>query len=502
MIRLALPLAVLGALPGCGDSPETLLAHARESVAAQDYQGARLQLASALLKAPENAEMLALMAQVQLRLGDADAAQGLLQRLERAGGSPPPWMQAEVALLQGRPGDALSLLGRDASTAGWRVRAEAQLALDEEASAVRSFEQGMAAGDDVLLAASYARYRLNADDTDGAGRILRRMRAMAPKAYETLVLAADLAAARGRDDDAIAAYRQAADAYPDRVAPLLALANAYDGKGDLDTAGEWLEKARALAPADPDVDALRFQLMAGKGEWEKIRLALQGRESKLQPGSALQMTYAEALLRLGYAQQARILFNRAALALPGNPYSRMMLGEAQLASGDADGAWATLAPLAASTLARPEVLQGAEKAARAAGAPEADALRARLEPGRLKATMALVQRGESALARQDWAGALDVYGELLKRGDDPEVFKRLALASSRLGRAGQAITYADRTLAASPDNPDYLYLAGLVRLEAGQDLGAARRLLEAAAAGDPRNPVIARDLRKAKAAAG
>lgn len=502
IIRLALPLAVLGALPGCGDSPETLLAKARESVAVQDYQAARLQLASALLKEPENTEILALLAQVQLRLGDAEAAQGLLDRLERRGGTPRPWMKAEIALLRGRPAEALKLLGGDASTDGWRVRAEAQLALDDPSGAVRSFERGMAAGGDVRLASSYARYRLTNGDLRGAADILRRMQAMAPKAYETLVLAGDLAAARGQDDGAIAAYLKASEAYPDRVAPMLALANQYDGKGQLDKAGEWVEKAGKLAPSDPEVEALKYQVMSGKGEWEKIRLGLQGRESQLEPGSGLQMTYAEALLRLGYAEQARILFNRAALALPGNPYSRMMLGEAQLASGDADGAWATLAPLAASTLARPEVLQSAEKAARAAGAPEAYALRARLEPARLKATGALVQRGEAALERRDWATALDVYGRLLERGEDPEVLKRLALASSGLGRAREAIAYADRTLAVQPDNPDYLYLAGLMRLEAGQDIPAARRLLEAAAAGDPRNPVIARDLKKAKAAAG
>ena len=371
IIRLALPLsvlgAVLGALSGCGDSPETLLAKARESLAAQDYQSARLQLASALLKQPDNAEMLALMARVQLRLGEADAAQGLLDRLARQGGTPPPWMPAEVALLRGRPEEALKLVGGDASSDGWRVRAEAQLALDDAPAAVRSFEQGMAAGGDVRLASSYARYRLTNGDVAGAANIHRRMQTMAPKAYETLVLAGDLAAARGQDDGAIAAYRKAAEAYPDRIAPMLALANQYDGKGDLDNAGKWVEAAGKLAPAHPEVEALKFLLMSEKGEWEKIRLGLQGRESQLEPGSALQMTYAESLLRLGYAEQARILFNRAALALPGNPYSRMMLGEAQLASGDADGAWTTLAPLAASTLARPEVLQSAEKAARAWG---------------------------------------------------------------------------------------------------------------------------------------
>lgn len=504
IIRLAIPLAVLGVLSGCGDSPEMVLNKAQRSFAAQDYQRARLQLASALLKEPENQQILALMAQTNLQLGDAEAAEGALDRLERTGfkGAALPLMKAQLALLRKKPEDALVLVGNDTSVEGWRIRAQAQLAMGDDAKAAESFEKGMAGGGDVRLAEAYARYRLVSNDLPGAAAIYQRMQRIAPQSYETLVLAGDLATARGQTDLAIASYRKVLDAYPNREAPMLALANQYDAKGDLDLASTLVEQAGRIAPEDPDVEAFKYQLMSEKGEWEKIRLGLQGRESELEPGSTLSMTYGEALLRLGHAEEARLLFNRAVLALPGNPYSRMMLGEAQLATGDAASAWGTLKPLATSTLARPEVLENGEKAARAAGAPEADSLRVRLEPARLKATMALVEQGEAALVHQDWRKTLEVYGQLLKQGNDPEVLKRMALASSKLGRTKDAVGYADRALAASPDSPDYLYMAGMVRLEGGLDLTAARRLLEAAAAADPRNPVIARDLKKAKAATG
>ncbi|MCT2400755.1 tetratricopeptide repeat protein [Novosphingobium mangrovi (ex Huang et al. 2023)] len=504
IIRLAVPLAVLGALTGCGDSPETLLGKANDSFAAEDYQKARLQLASALRDEPENHEILLLMARTQLRLHDPDGAEGILTRLERAGfrSAEVPRIKAQIALLRQKPDDALALVGDDSSVEGWRIRAEAQLALNHDTQAVEAFEQGMKAGGNIAIAEAYARYRLVSNDFSGADSVYRQMKKIAPDSYETLVMAGDLAAARGQTDNAIASYRKVVDAYPDRVAPMLALANQYDAKGKLDEAGEMVEKAGKLSPNNPQIEALKYQLLSEKGEWEKIRIGLQGREAQLEPGSGLQMTYAEALLRLGHAEQARILFNRAMLALPGNPYSRMMLGEAQLATGDAQSAWETLRPLATSTLARPEVLESAEKAARAVGAPEAVALKARLDPTRLKPTMTLVRQGDMAVMHQDWDTVLDVYGKLLPHGEDPEVLKRLALATSKLGRASEAIAYADRTLAVSPGNPDYLYLAGQVRLDSGQDLAGARRLLEAAAAADPRNTVIARALRKAKAAAG
>ncbi|HUD29431.1 MAG TPA: tetratricopeptide repeat protein [Novosphingobium sp.] len=501
-LRLVLPLAALIALTSCGESPEALFASAREQFAAENYQQARLDLSQALRERPGDRAMLELLVDTHLRMGDADGAEGALGRLERAGGGAPARMKAELALMRGDPRAALALLGADASPDGWRVRAESLVASGEPDAARDAFAKGMARGGNVRLGAAYGRFLLLDEDLPRAAALLQRMQAMAPKSYETLVMAGDLAVAQGRDDVAIAAYRRTVEAFPDRAPPMLALANLYDGQGRIDEASRMVEKAGKAAPSDPEVEEMRFQLLAEKGEWEQIRLALQTRESDLEPGSTLSMTYGEALLRLGHPQQARVIFRRAALVLPGNPYSRLMLGEAQMATGDAQGAWKTLAPLAASTLARPEVLERTAQAARAVRAPEASSLQSRLEPARMKATMALVEQGENALAGQDWKTAAMVYGQLLERGEDPEVLKRLALAKSRSGDPKAAIAYADRALDIDPDNADYLYTAGMARLAAGTDLGGARRLLEAAAAIDPRNRAIARELAKAKAATG
>jgi len=503
-VRFALPLAVLLMLGACGESPESLLAKARQDFAAENYAQARTRLVAALEDRPGDREMLALLAETQLRLGDPDSAERAVERFERAGGQGAVLarMKAETALLRQDPRRALALLGADKSPDAWRIRAGSHLALGDEGAARAAFEQGIAVGGDVRLGAAYGRFLLLGEDFARAAWVLGRMQASAPRSYEAMVMAADLAAAQGRDGDAAAAYRKAVDAFPDRIAPMLALANQYDAAGRVDDAAKLVDQAAQVAPGDPQVEELHIQLLSEKGEWQAIREALQGRESSLPAGSALSMTYGEALLRLGHPEQARAIFRRAVLVLPGNPYSRLMLGEAQLATGDARGAWASLAPLAATTLAPAEVLRPAEQAARAVGADEAAALQARLDPARLKATMALVGQGEAALERQDWAAAAGVYERLLARGDDPEILKRLAMVKSRLGDAAAAIGYADRAVAHDPGNPDYLYIAGAARLEGGRDLPGARRLLEAAAAVDPANRAIARELRKAKAAAG
>lgn len=501
---MTLPLVALGSLAGCGDSPEVLFEKAKASFAAEDYNSARLQVATALKEQPDNKAMLELLVESQLRMGDPDGAEGAIGRLERAGGGGPALglMKAEVALLRGKAAQAIALAAGNPDPEAWLVRAQAHLALGENAKAVEAFKQGLDTGGGLRLAEAYARYLLQNNDVAGTRSVYQRMVKLDPKAYETMVLAGDIAAAQGQTEQAIKAFTAVSATYPERVAPLLALANQYDALGKVDEAIATVKKAETIAPDAAAVQDLKIQLWAEKGEWTKIRDALQGREQDLVPGSGLQMKYAEALLRLGHGEQARMLFNRAVLALPGNPYARMMLGEAQLETGDNAGAWQTLKPLAMGTLARPEVLESAAKAAKAVRAPEASALGARLQPDRLKASMALIENGQGAVVRQDWPTVLDVYGKLAQQGDDAEVFKYLALANSRLGHAPEAMRYADRALALAPNNPDYLYLAGLVRLDAGTDLAGARRNLEAASAIDPDNPMISRALEKAKAAAG
>lgn len=500
--RLALPLAALGVLAACGDSPEVLFDKARADFAAQDYQAARLEVASALRDDPGNKAMLDLLVRAHLRLNDPDGAEGAIDRLARAGGEARDLAlyKAGVALMRGRSDEVLSLLGDDARPAAWGVRGQALLAKGDEKGAVAAFDKGMAAGDDMPLAEAYARYRLISGNPDGAEAVHARMQRMAPKAYETLVLAGDIAAARGQTQKAVAAFEAVTKAFPQKLPPLIALANQYDMLGAVDKAMAVVERAEKLDGGNPAVDDLRIQLLAEKGEWEKIRLAMQGQESRLVPGSGTQMKYAEALLRLGKAEQARILFKRATLALPANPYARLMLGEAELAAGQTQQAWQTLKPLAMSTLADPEELQAGADAAKAVGAPEAGALQARLDPTALKTRMAKVEAGQNALMKGEWAEAHAIYTDLLSLGEDGEVLRRLAAASEGLKQGDAAVAYADRALALELDNPDYLFMAGMLRLEFGQDRAKARRLIENAASLDPDNADIARGLKLAGAA--
>jgi len=502
---LALMVASGLALAGCADDPSAHAAKARSAFAAQDFVMARMEALSALdagkFSLPDTRALLLLLARAQLQLGDGDGAQAALVRLEEAGGHGPQIarMKAEAALLRGLPRQALSLLAQDGNPDAWRLRAAAQQALGENAQALAAYRQGLAAGDNVALARDYARFLMTAEDYAGAQQALAVMQRVDPKGLDTAMVEGALRVKQGQLDAAALAYDRAIAGYPTRLEPLIERANLADMQGQLDRAIGLIAKAARLAPGDSRVLDLQVQFASEKGDWETVRRLLAPHEVDLDPRTPNGLTYAEALLRLGHPEQARVIFARALLLSPQNPYSRMMLAEAQLATGDAGTALRTIRPLSDSLLAGQQELDLALRAARAAGDPAADTLAARLRSGQWQQEQKLAAEGQAALGRRDWAGAIAAYTTLLGEGSDPEVLKRLAVACSNAGRHRDAITYADRALLLAPRDPDMLHMAGLARLNAGQEQDAAQRLLQRAADADPANRLFRADLARAQA---
>lgn len=505
LVRLALPLAGAVLLAACGTSPEEHFALARKAFAKSDYQTARTELGQALKADPRNREMLLLLVQTQLLLGDGDGAQGGAERLRAIGLKGPELarIEAEAALLRGKPDKALELLGNDGAVDAWRIRAAAHLALEDSAAAQAAFLAGNRAGSNFRLACDYTRFLIQSGDLATASTQFEALRRSRAEALEVLMLGGSLSEAYARRDLAEKYYARAARVYPFRFEPLLAHANLLDMAGKVPEAAKLAEGAAAIAPGDAGVRQALLSVYSQQGKWEKIRDMLQRREDELDPASGEGLTYAEALLRLGHPEQARAQFAEALLVQPQNRYVRMMLGESQLATGDAASAWETLRPLAQGLFVQPREIELAIKAGQAAGAEEAGALQDRVQSPVFRQQQTVLQAAIAADARGDSAKALQLYQQLAAGGSvDAELLRRLAMAASQAGQPALALASADKALALDPQNPELRYAAGVVRLRGGQDMAAARQHLQAAVDARPDNPQYRAQLAKAKAAAG
>lgn len=493
------------ALSGCHKVDSAgAMAQAERAFAVEDYAAARSAVITALDGDEGNRAILARLVEADLALGDGDGARGALTRLtDSSANGPLPSlddqhrMAAEAALLRGQPQQVADLLGSDTSPAAWRLRALAALRQDDSVAALAAFRKGQAAGEDYRLSAAYARFLLDGEDSAGAADQLAVLRRLGPGRLDTLMLEGELARRAGHRDEADRVFELARQRFPTRVEPLLALADQADFAGQVDRAADYAAKANALAPSNPAVKTLVLRTEAEQGQWEKVRATLATHENTLDLHGFEGLAYGEALLWLGHAEQARAVYAKALSLSPQNPYARLMLAEAELATRDGAGALRTVRPLADGALAGQRELDLAVRAAEAAHDPALALYRARLASPQLAVTARLAGEAQAAMARHDWNAALDSYRQIPGHDGDGEVLKRMAQAASAAGRHDEAIAMADRALMIEPRNPDMLHMAGLVRINAGRDRDNAARMIRHALELDPSNRLFKTDLARA-----
>lgn len=504
-MRKTFILPAMLAIAACSGSSSDPLTAGREALASQDFDRARIELLAGLKEEPRNPALLELLADVQLRTGDGAAARKTLDRLAALGGKGRRFDQlmAEALLRLDKPEEALSRLGNDAAPESIRIRAAALLATQDYAGAVSLWQQGVASGltrDGLRMAYDYASYLLESGDLTAARAISAQMAQVEPKGFETMLLDGKIALMSGDAKATQQKLAAAAERFPRRIEPFCGQAEALELGDQFDQALGLLADAEKRIPNQACVTEVRLTVWARQGKWTQIRDLLQDREDSLDPTSPVGTTYGEALLRLGRPQQARAIFNRALLASPQNPYARLMLTEAHVAAGDPAAALETVAPLADSVLAGERVLVLAEYAARATRSPAADRYAARLRSGSWRQAESLEAAGQAAMGRQDWPAAIEAWQGLAAQGSDPEIERRLAQALHRAGRSAEAIAAADRFRALQPNNPDAVYLAGLIRVESKSARAEGLALLELAAKRQPANFTYQQALSKAKAA--
>lgn len=497
-------LAALLVLSACSDTPEDSFAKAKAEFAAHDYAAARIHIAAALAGQPGNRDMLLLQARTLIAIGDGDGGGAAIEKLARgqAPGGELAELGAEAALLRKAPDAALALLGDLDSTEAARLRALAALQKDDRTAAQGHFEKAVADGRNGRALADYARFRLMAGDLPGAQGLAAKAAALAPGSIDTLLIQGALLVRGGDLKQAEATYAKAAKLYPASLAALVGQAAVL---GDLGRAKEMaavLERASALAPRDPALVFLTAKSAAVRKDWKGVREAVQPVEATLSPVDPLRQLYAESLLRMGQGELAVAQLQPLLRSMPGNREATRLLGEAQLASGDARGALETLRPLALSAAFRPEELALAIKAAKAAGDPGLGALEART---RAPATQALgrdLADGDIAMRSGNWAGAVQAYQRVLAMTDgrNPVVLNNMAYAQTMLGNHAAAIGFAGRAMKEAPNNASVLDTAGWAWFKSGKDIGEARRLLRRAVQLAPQNATIRAHLAEAERA--
>jgi len=501
-IRTTCVAALALILAACGLSPEERMDRAEQAFADNRFSEARLDLASVLQENAEDAEALEMLARTHLQLGDGEGAASALSRLERLGTEPDDYrvMMAEANLLRGDYERALAQSEALQSAEGARIMALAHIGLENPRTAQAAFEGGLTqSGDRSRLQADYAIFMLQAGDSDAAERLANAARDAAPTGLDSLLASARIAQARGDLNLALRFFEEAVQKWPESRAAVLGRIGALGDLGRLDDAQPLIEDFARRTPGDPAVLYLQARLAAEDGAWEEVREMLQpieGREETRQ-----QLLYSRALIEIDLPEQAMPRLTTLLRRSPGSAEVRRLLARAQLESGDAEGAFVTIRPLASSARGTSQDLALFTAAARASGrSADTDGALAAAPPAERLGL--LLAEGDSALREENWRAAIDAYEELQgwTENSNAMVLNNLAFAHSRAGNTDDAIAIAEIAYDLVPDHPSIMDTLGWLLVETGEDRSRGLLLLERAAAAAPDNAVIARHLAEARGA--
>ena len=497
--QISLPALAL-ALAACGLSPEERLDRAETAYAQHRFSEARLDLASVLEEGEADGEVLELLARTQLQLGDGDGALRSLQRMADTGHRPADLaaMTGEAQWLRGSYDAALAAVEGLDTAEGARIAALALVGQGELERAAERFAAGTGAdGDRSRLLADYALFALRGGDAELAQTLATQARQADPAGLDPLIASARVAQSAGDLPQAARHYARAAEIWPESRPAMLGHAGVLADLGRLDEARPLIADAARRAPGDPDVIYMQARLSAEDGDWSAVREALQPLESR--EDARLQLLYARALVELDLTQQALGRLTALHRKSPRNAPVRRLLARAQLESGDAASAFATLRPVATGRDASPADLALYAEAARESGRGDAmqQALAAAPPAERIGTLLA---EGDAAIAAGNWRAAVIAYEKLRGFTGDSNalVLNNLAYARSRTGDMDGALEVAEKALALAPDHPSVMDTAGWLLVQSDSDRARGLALLEQAARRAPDNPAIARHLREAR----
>lgn len=501
--RMAIPLAAALLLAGCGASPEERLARAEKAYAAHAYSEARVDLASILQEAPENARALELLARTYIDLSDPFSAEAMLKRLTRLGRLPKdaPVLDGNIDLMQGRYDDALAAVANDATAEGWRVRALAHIGKGEADEAAKAFAAGeKAVGSRGRLLADYANFQFKAGNLPEARRLAELAAREKPRPLNSYLTSGDLLAANNELGRALAVFEAGLKDYPESRAALVGRIKVLDTLGRTGEVRELVAKSLSANPDDIDFIYFDARLDALDGKWRKVREKLQAHEDELQRQPHANALYAKALLELGQGEQARLRLSSQLLREPGNRQTRVLLGETELRLGDSAGAIETLKPFAQMPGATPEELGLLARAHKTAGDPAADAMAHKAREAAGSKLLSRIAGADKAIRGRDWQTAIHEYETILEQTDGKNVLvlNNLAFAYSQTGAFAKALEYAERALKLAPDNPSVMDTTGWLLHQSGRDSQRALALLRQAARKAPGNTTIARHLAEAE----
>jgi cellulose synthase operon protein C len=433
-------------------SPQSMsaLQKAQGHFARGDLRATAIELRNALRADPKNLQARLLQAELLLRVGNGQGAEGEIQDARTNGASRDTTrpLMAEAYLLQGRPSDALreadpTLIPASQASETFRVRGLAFAAQREIVKGKQQLALAVRLNPRNLRARlDQARLLGNTGEREAAEKIIDDSLKMSPRHVGSLVFKGslvrsrpDLAGSLQYFNQALQADPQSPEALMERAATLIDLNREQEARSDMAAISK-------LMPNHPLTTYLDAVLLARKRKFQEAQAAMATTKGVLDnypPAALLQGVLA---YELNNNEQALGFFDKVLQASPGNAVVQRLKGATQIRQGAFDEALKTLRPLEQAS-AKPD--------------------------SRLLALIGV------ALARKnDFVGS-QAYFERAVEAEPNQTAMRTQLALSRIAVGNNAAATRDlqSVLQLEPNSMQALLMLALIDLRSGQYRAAA-----------------------------
>lgn len=357
-LRTTALLLSLAFAAGCGDSPDKMLASAKDYLARNDHAAATIQVKNVLAKDPNSGEARYLLGRALLDSGDPVAAEVELRKaldLKFSSDQVNPVL-ARALLAQGQLKKIDELAKISIATpegqADLKTTIAQSLAMQGKLDDARTaFEQAIAAkGDFAPALLGMARLKVAGNDIQGARAIIDDILAKDAKNSNAWLFRADLLRAEGKNAEAVAAYEKGVEINPRAIAAHAALIMIHlrDRKPDL--AAKQLDAMQKAAAKHPLTHYMQGLVAYGRKDMPAARTAVDNL-LKLQPDNPQGLQLAGLIAYDSRSDvQAQEYLRKALQKVPGLDFARRTLVLSYLRSGQPAKAVEALQP----------VLQGSE----------------------------------------------------------------------------------------------------------------------------------------------
>jgi putative PEP-CTERM system TPR-repeat lipoprotein len=478
---------------GCGDSPEAMLASAKDYLAKNDHAAATIQLKNALSKNPNSGEARFLLGRALLDGGDPVAAEVELRKaseLKFAADQVVPVL-ARALLAQGQVKKIDELANTPISSpegqADLKTTIAQSLAMQGKLEDARHMLDAAVAakGDYAPALLALARLKVLEHDVPGAHALIDGVLAKAPKDINALLFKADLLRGEGKLPEATVAYEKAIEVWPQAVTAHAALIMIHlrDRKPEL--ASKQLDAMQKASANHPLTFYMQGLTAYGRKDIPAARSAVENL-LKVQPENAQGLQLAGLIAYENRSDiQAQEYLRKALQKAPGLDFARRTLVMSYLRSGQPTKAVEVLQPVLHGTETRTAWLSLAGDAYMQSGdvktAEEYFQRAAKADPENKQTQTSL------ALARMRTGNAEEAFADLEQiAAEDKGISADMALIATHIrqnqfDKALKAIANFEKK---QPDNPVVHNLRGGALLGKG-DSESARKSFEKALSIDP-----------------